>query len=666
MYLQTGPEVVVEQDTQESGATSTHLLKRVLSHGSNGSAPTASTVTPPGNVNRPLSPSSGGARTPKARKSILKPENGEQLASDLDQLKVRSPAFNSQQLPPQSLSQVLTPVSQPRSHKNVRQYSSSTDSSSSINPPSHLGSMYGPEGFPIHSGSSENVTDPTKQLGMRMSAEAIAAVAAADEAIKKLNGTPTLYQGPGYPGSMYQTPLAGPYPIGDNAYQLPRNLAGFIKPAGYSGKNHQARSPIDHTVTRQSSTSSTEASSTSSEESDLCIPVVEWVPRPIIGSPGPGHSPWGAPLSQITPKSPQRSGPSMGPPSSTTRRASGATNGSSSHAPPFDHRQSLPVGATAHTPGGLSQSSVLPLGHHPDAPVEEEDDDATVGHREHSPSTSSQSARSGLDLLWRAASGDIPAKSPSPYDLPGDHKGKRKAGAEAVAQWRKSGIPTGPTRNGQRIQTSPPTKKRRKSEIQMEHIDPVLRDREDTPLDAGGLEEHGSWGYGSESSGISEGDSEYKGETGGKTTRTPAPKARGGRRVVTTTTGRGRTNVGSTSAGASKTAPRKSRVSNESPSGGKRRFSGGGGGGGVQCEYVNPLPPYNRCQDIFTRKYDLPRHMARHGRREGELVMEGKLSEEKAVLWRSMKDKPKVMCHVCDESFTRMDALKRHQAKQHH
>jgi hypothetical protein len=45
--------------------------------------------------------------------------------------------------------------------------------------------------------------------------------------------------------------------------------------------------------------------------------------------------------------------------------------------------------------------------------------------------------------------------------------------------------------------------------------------------------------------------------------------------------------------------------------------------------------------------------MARHARREGELVFEGRLSEEKAVLWRTIKDKPKVTCERCGESFTR-------------
>lgn len=65
------------------------------------------------------------------------------------------------------------------------------------------------------------------------------------------------------------------------------------------------------------------------------------------------------------------------------------------------------------------------------------------------------------------------------------------------------------------------------------------------------------------------------------------------------------------------------------------------------------MQPYNRCQDIFTRKYDLPRHMARHARREGELVYEGKLTEEKALLWKTIKDKPKVTCNSCGESFTR-------------
>ena len=45
--------------------------------------------------------------------------------------------------------------------------------------------------------------------------------------------------------------------------------------------------------------------------------------------------------------------------------------------------------------------------------------------------------------------------------------------------------------------------------------------------------------------------------------------------------------------------------------------------------------------------------MARHARREGELVFEGRLSEDKAILWKTIKDKPKVTCNQCGESFTR-------------
>lgn len=65
------------------------------------------------------------------------------------------------------------------------------------------------------------------------------------------------------------------------------------------------------------------------------------------------------------------------------------------------------------------------------------------------------------------------------------------------------------------------------------------------------------------------------------------------------------------------------------------------------------IQPFNRCQDVFTRKYDLPRHMARHARREGELVLEGALEQSKATLWATIKDKPKVQCPNCGESFTR-------------
>ena len=45
--------------------------------------------------------------------------------------------------------------------------------------------------------------------------------------------------------------------------------------------------------------------------------------------------------------------------------------------------------------------------------------------------------------------------------------------------------------------------------------------------------------------------------------------------------------------------------------------------------------------------------MARHARREGELVLEGTLAPENAKLWNAIKDKPKVQCADCGESFTR-------------
>ena len=654
-------------DEPMNGHGQVHLLKRVLSNGSAGGP-----STPPAGA--PMSPGSGGARTPKARKAPLHPEprEGEQLASDLDQLKMRSPQHPVGVLPTAapSLAQAMSATTN-GTKKSTRQYSSSTDSSSTgIHPhlPSHLGSFYGPDGFPSYNGSADSVSDSQvpRPVSMNLSAEAAAAVAAADEAIKKLNGTPTVFQGPTTPGA---------FPQPDNAF-LPRGFASFSGlPSSTStpGARSQPRSPVDQAVSRQSSTSSTttEASSTSSEESDLCVPSIEWVQRAGVVSPTSGHNLWTAgPVftngQNGNPKSPPlRPNNKMGPPISTQPRKGSVTNGSNGHnaTPPFEHRNSLPIGATAHTPGGLGQASALPSGLHPDALAEEDDDDVTVGQgREHSPSTSSQSARSGLDLLWRAASGDLhsPSVERSVYDVPGDSKGKRKAGAEAVAQWRNSTVPTGIAPEDRRVKdihvrqperrASPPTKKRRRSEIQMEAIDPTLRDDvgEEVQEDEDGSD------YRSPESGDvnSEGDSEYQGGSGGRG-RKPGAKVKTGR----VTKGRVSGGVNAAVGGAQAKAPaKKGRVSNESPSGAaskSRRPSGGGLAAGVQCEYVNPLPPYNRCTDVFTRKYDLPRHMARHGRREGELVYEGLLAEDKALLWKSMKDKPKVSCQVCGESFTR-------------
>ncbi|WWD04224.1 hypothetical protein V865_002292 [Kwoniella europaea PYCC6329] len=739
-------------------------LRRVLSGGSS----SASTLpTTPTGSSVPLSPSSTGIRTPRANRNPLtlksdldqmdidinteekEKEGGHQLANHLDGLQVKSPQTA---IPPASglgmapsalgITQVLghqsdsesphppqsDPIPTPANGRNTttnstrnhdRSYSTSTEgSTTSYHPqiPSHLGSSYGPEGFPRYSRSPENSPNifnssqqsingngyhasvnagfggadaNGKNIDPELALRQAEALAKADEAVRALNGTSSLYQ------SSSTQPIFEPYILQHRPPQGPE--VNFVTP--------QQPQP---SVVRQSSTSSstTDAASTSSEESDWCIPSIEWVstnpqsPR-FLSS---GYNPAGFAQAQRD-------------------RASGNTNSGNNRMPPppasprvqdptqrpgtLQHQQSLPIGASASTLSGIKQSSALPLGVPPDGQAEDDDEEITVGHERRSPSTSSQSAQSGLDLLWRAAASQSKSQSHPPkpqlpvYEVSSsfDHKGKRKAGAEAVDKWRSSGIPTGlPPPTPTSIPTTTkstggaggnePPKKRRRSEMTMEPMDNPGLKRE-LSEEAVEEEDEGEIGSGSEykspsvsSEPISDGnDSEYG---GGATNKRGRPGARGGRVIAGTK--RATASANKTAGGGGKilvnpaNAPggvtkggtiKKVRKVGDSPPGGNRggrRSSGGAAvpSGGVQCEYVNPLPPYNRCTDVFTRKYDLPRHMARHARREGELVLDGKLSEEKAVLWRTIKDKPKVTCNECGENFTRMDALKRHQAKQHH
>ena len=616
-----------------------HLLKRVLSAGSSGSAsvstPREALATPPA-YHTPLSPNSGGNRTPKAKKASLAAENGvaiggqtdgkiQPLVTDMDGLQVQSPIQKPMKL--QNGVNGRAKMASP----HTRAGSSSTDSSSTGYHPSagaYLGSSYGPDGFP-----SED-----SPYAMAIDSDTAARIAFTDEAVKSINGTSTVFRG--------SSPTA-PVP---NPYSIPRTFSHFVQP-------HQQRQDRSPDVSRQSSTSSaaTEAS-TSSEESDLCVPTIEWVNRSVNGQ---------APQRVLSPK-PRKSSPGRmaPPPNRSSPRRQIQPN---SILPPHLSSQ---LGASTSGPSAPSSSEVT------DSSEQEEDDAATVGHaRERSPSASSVSAESGLDLLWKAAT----SQGGTPTDSP-DTRGKRKVGtAEAVKQWRNSGIP-----NGSEVKTtgpsaaSGPPKKRRRSENVLEEVEtvPVTLKVEEIAEEA--MDE----GSGSDQP-ASDHDSEYGGKPRArvisKSGRGGGKKARGGRVSTGTTTSNG---TAARAGGGGGKKGKKIVQADEgedddadedgSGGGGGRRGSNGAGGIGVQCEYVNPLPvsndctlktrgssadcglqPYNRCQDVFTRKYDLPRHMARHARREGELVHEGRLAEDKALLWKTIKDKPKVTCNQCGEMFTR-------------
>ncbi|WVO18503.1 hypothetical protein L204_106220 [Cryptococcus depauperatus] len=638
-------------------------------------------ITSPDLKSAPLSPSSQGVRTPKPGKTL-------QLTSEMDGLNVRSPVSYNGSSPlieseiMYNLGGILERQDEvygkggteheaqkdENDHVEKRSLSGSTDSNSSSQhpvPPSHLGSSYGSEGFPTFQQSPENSPLPYPpyvgnggnyfggvNAEPELAARQAAALAKADEAVRQLNNTSTLFQGPS---------SCIPHADSNNSYQLPRNYANFVVPH-LGGPS----------VTRQSSTSSyaTDEASTSSEESDWCIPSIEWVPTATQGQhPTYPHSPAALPAKQDRERT--ESSKRM-PPPSNIRRNSHRSSSSTEPSSGFQHQSSLPVGASSATPPRSSQISHR-ASISGDVAEEDEDDDVTVGQgQEHSPSTSSQSAQSGLDLLWRAAHANHP-----PYDASFDHKGKRKAGAEAVDKWRTSGIPMGPppsTSNerwleekGQLSANGGPPRKRRRSELQIDELDENTKQDVKPEDNEAVLEETGSNPSRSTSEGPpSDHDSEY----GGRRGRALRGRGRGRGTGRPGRNGPANLHLSSAPGGVTKQGTiKKVRKVGNSPTGAAKngkKVVMPVPPGGVQCDYINPLPPYNRCTDVFTRKYDLPRHMARHARREGELVVEGKLAENKAVLWKTIKDKPKVVCNTCSESFTRMDALKRHQQKQHH
>lgn len=621
-------------DVSASPAEPPYLLTRVLSRGSNAST-LASDAGSPRMKSVPLSPSSQGTRTPKAGRA-------HQLASDMDGLNVRSPVSNDGSVPPPSGTNSIKDTTHDRGgdgvgqgpggggdtkrdHTKQRSYTSSTDSSNSQHPvPSpHLGASYGPEGFPVFRHSPE--TSPMayspfvagagpgyfggngNHFDPELAARQAALLAKADEAVRQLNNTATVFQGP--------MPLGLAYP--EMFGQLPRNSANFVTP-------HQ-----NPTVTRQSSTSSslTDAASTSSEESDWCIPTVEWVPAnqwqhppTYIGTPGT--------MFNRQEKDRVPSGSRMPPPSGTSTRPTSSQHpsiGPSEHAP-LQHQHSLPFGASAATTPPLNTSShpswtTAPASESPD----EDDDGQTVGHaRDRSPSTSSQSAQSGLDLLWQAAHGhghghghghEINQQPNMPRDVAFDHKGKRKAGAEAVDKWRASGIPAGPPPpvgvsqdegkdGGGTPPTTGPPRKRRRSEVQMEEMEMEMEMEMDNATrnekveeDEEAIAEDPTSDYRSPSTSegpVSDHDSEY-----GSGARRGRPVARGrgrGRpgtggargRAVTTNTALSSAPGGVTKQGTIKKVRKVGDSPNGTAKGGRKPAAVPPGG--VQCDYVNPLP----------------------------------------------------------------------------
>lgn len=501
--------------------------------------------------------------------------------------------------------------------------STSTESALSLSGITTLGSMYNQDGFPNYPVSTDEDRD-VNQIAMDDAAIA-KQLALTDEAVRAINGTPGVVQ-----AGTLGMPMASA-----NSYELPRSMAAFVRRPGATDRDLR---------TGRSFVSS--GSSTSSEESEH-LASVQWVKTavsstapttsysyyPYYGGNGQQNRPTPSPTMpppptlNVQPNAPRRNGAPFSAGGQPSSQAS-----SISRPPPSNNSQ--PAGASAEG-----------------SPVYNEDDEQTIGGiREGSPLSSSNTA---LDILVEVASQQHDRTRYSSST-------RRKAGAEAVAQWRESGIPTGDATAGSpRIgdlgttgydtpgyESTPGVesrpvgvsderpKKRRKSNMQMDAPDPSLRQASSEASEGPGSDFNSDNASGS--------DSEYHSKGGRKRTggaKSKKPRVRNTLLVPPP--------VQAVAKGGQPTPKKTPKARQMSESAESMKLNG------VQCEYVNPLPPYQRCPDVFTRKYDIPRHMARHARREGDLVTEGKLPEEKAILWKTIRDKPRIRCNTCGEYFTR-------------
>lgn len=85
------------------------------------------------------------------------------------------------------------------------------------------------------------------------------------------------------------------------------------------------------------------------------------------------------------------------------------------------------------------------------------------------------------------------------------------------------------------------------------------------------------------------------------------------------------------------------------------------------CTYIDPLSN-TPCNKLLNRHHDLPRHMFKHCQEEAALVISGRLRREDARLlpndWKE-SDEMKLPCRFCQQRFSRADAVKRHEKKEH-
>lgn len=95
-------------------------------------------------------------------------------------------------------------------------------------------------------------------------------------------------------------------------------------------------------------------------------------------------------------------------------------------------------------------------------------------------------------------------------------------------------------------------------------------------------------------------------------------------------------------------------------------------GSAIRCDYVSPVT-HQVCGTVFHRMYDLARHrITLHLREETQLVKDGLLRVEQCVVLGKEVDVQKALaelewtCRICGATFSRKDAMLRHERLRHH
>jgi hypothetical protein len=532
-------------------------------------------ITPPTTIIS-LPRVSGGVANPPARaantSSPIGPQSrearrdGERLATDLHQLQVRSPPLSQWIMT--NLPQVRSPPLQPGQSTSTSQSANngvptqsppampldiprrqeSTNSSStegSVNhpyPPSSL-SDYTPEGYPKSMMPNANANTDGQQADPLTIAAAQAEVSAADAAIMAMNGTSFVHS-----ASTLQYGANDPL-------ALPGGYANFTHPNNRFNAG-QPRPAPSH-PSRQFSTSTTSAS-TSSEEEDLCIPEAVR-PNAWEMQAAPQST---LPYVNYVPSAIQHKAPWTVPkPVNGSRGSLPSTNNGYTADP-----ATLPLGATAHSPRGTSNS--IPVGIANNESSEDDDDDGeTVGDR---------------DSRSRSTSSEV-------REPPVVSKGKRKApSATPASSAHGNNVPSGKASAAPRASAKPDShsnKKRRRSEISDSQIDPSLHaETDEVKMEV----EDGETSDGSDvEDAFNSGDSEYDGPGPVKSKVKPRRSIAGRSRPI---------------APKATTKKTKSAKSSSRPS----------DSGITRCDYVSPLPVSRLISSSQVQADDLALHQMHH------------------------------------------------------